>query len=38
MIDELTVYINGKFVPRSETKISVFDQGILFGEGVFEGI
>ena len=38
MNDELTVYINGEFVPRSEAKISVLDQGILFGDGVFEGI
>lgn len=38
MIDELTVYINGEFVSQSEAKISVFDQGVLFGDGVFEGI
>ncbi len=35
---DLLVYINGKFVPRSEAKISVFDHGFLYGDGVFEGI
>lgn len=32
------VYINGSFVPRSEAKVSVFDRGYLYGDGVFEGI
>ncbi len=32
------VYINGEFVPSEEAKISVFDKGFLFGDGVFEGI
>ncbi len=32
------VYINGEFVPESEAKISVFDHGFLYGDGVFEGI
>jgi branched-chain amino acid aminotransferase len=32
------VYVNGKFVPRSQAKISVFDRGFLYGDGVFEGI
>ncbi len=35
---ELTVYIDGKFYPQSEAKISVFDHGLLYGDGVFEGI
>ncbi|NHW23491.1 MAG: branched-chain-amino-acid transaminase [Archaeoglobales archaeon] len=35
---ELLVYIDGKFVPESEAKISVFDHGFLYGDGVFEGI
>ncbi|MHC5057971.1 MAG: branched-chain-amino-acid transaminase [Planctomycetota bacterium] len=34
----LLVYVNGDFVPRSEAKISVFDRGYLYGDGVFEGI
>lgn len=38
MPKELLVYIDGKFVPESEAKISVFDHGFLYGDGVFEGI
>ena len=32
------VYIDGRFLPRSEAKISVYDHGLLYGDGVFEGI
>jgi len=32
------VYINGDFVPTEEAKISVFDRGLLYGDGIFEGI
>ena len=32
------VYINGELVPENEAKISVFDHGLLYGDGVFEGI
>ncbi len=38
MGSETLVYLNGKFVPKSEAKISVFDHGLLYGDGVFEGI
>ncbi len=38
MPKELLVYINGEFVPESEAKISIFDHGFLYGDGVFEGI
>ncbi|NLC62475.1 MAG: branched-chain-amino-acid transaminase [Thermoanaerobacterales bacterium] len=34
----IQVYINGKFYPKEEAKISVFDHGYLYGDGVFEGI
>jgi len=34
----LRVYIDGEFVPKEEAKISVFDHGLLYGDGVFEGI
>ncbi|MDR4504309.1 MAG: branched-chain-amino-acid transaminase [Candidatus Scalindua sp.] len=34
----LKVYINGKFYPKEDAKISVFDHGFLYGDGVFEGI
>lgn len=38
MPQEYRVYIDGKYVPKSEAKISVFDHGLLYGDGVFEGI
>lgn len=34
----MLVYLNGKLVPKDEAKISVFDHGFLYGDGVFEGI
>ncbi|HWI50781.1 MAG TPA: branched-chain-amino-acid transaminase [Symbiobacteriaceae bacterium] len=34
----MQVYIDGKFYPKEEAKISVFDHGFLYGDGVFEGI
>ncbi len=34
----LKVYINGEFVEKKDAKISVFDHGLLYGDGVFEGI
>ncbi|MDR0318612.1 MAG: branched-chain-amino-acid transaminase [Nitrososphaerota archaeon] len=38
MTNELHIYIDGKFYPKSEAKISVYDHGFLYGDGVFEGI
>src|SRR3990172_86692 len=35
---DLSVYVDGTFVPESEAKISIFDHGLLYGDGVFEGI
>src|SRR5438309_7739573 len=35
---ELSVYVDGKFYPQSEAKVSVFDHGLLYGDSVFEGI
>lgn len=32
------VYINGQFYDKEDAKISVFDHGLLYGVGVFEGI
>ena len=32
------VYINGKFYPKPDAKISVYDHGLLYGDGVFEGL
>jgi len=34
----LKVYINGGYFEKEEAKISVFDHGLLYGDGVFEGI
>lgn len=34
----MKVYIDGKLYPKEEAKISVFDHGLLYGDGVFEGI
>lgn len=34
----MRVYINGELVDKKEAKISVFDHGLLYGDGVFEGI
>jgi branched-chain amino acid aminotransferase len=32
------IYLNGEFVPGEEARISVFDHGFLYGDGVFEGL
>ena len=34
----IQIYIDGKFYPKEDAKISVFDHGLLYGDGVFEGI
>lgn len=34
----MKIYLNGKFVDRSKAVLSVFDHGLLYGDGVFEGI
>jgi branched-chain amino acid aminotransferase len=34
----MVVYLDGKYVDSSEAKVSVFDHGLLYGDGVFEGI
>jgi branched-chain amino acid aminotransferase len=34
----MKVYISGQFYDKSEAKISVYDHGLLYGDGVFEGI
>lgn len=31
-----TVYINGEYLPESEAKVSIFDRGFIFGDGVYE--
>jgi branched-chain amino acid aminotransferase len=34
----MKIYLDGKYVDPAEAKISVFDHGLLYGDGVFEGI
>jgi branched-chain amino acid aminotransferase len=34
----MIIYIDGAFVPKEQARISVFDHGFLYGDGVFEGI
>ena len=34
----MKIYMNGKLVPKEEACVSVFDHGVLYGDGVFEGI
>jgi branched-chain amino acid aminotransferase len=34
----MKVYINGTFVDAQDAKVSVFDHGLLYGDGIFEGI
>ena len=31
-----TVYVNGEYLPETEAKVSVFDRGFLFADGVYE--
>ncbi|TCZ75127.1 branched-chain-amino-acid transaminase [Paenibacillus albiflavus] len=35
---EQVIYLDGKFVTKAEAKISVYDHGFLYGDGIFEGI
>jgi branched-chain amino acid aminotransferase len=32
------IYLNGEIVPEDQAKVSVFDHGYLYGDGIFEGI
>jgi branched-chain amino acid aminotransferase len=34
----MKIYINGKYYDEGSAKISVFDHGLLYGDGIFEGI
>ncbi|MFC4713797.1 branched-chain-amino-acid transaminase [Planococcus dechangensis] len=35
---EQVIYMNGEFVKKEDAKVSVYDHGFLYGDGVFEGI
>ncbi|MGI8820389.1 MAG: branched-chain-amino-acid transaminase [Chthoniobacterales bacterium] len=32
------MYLDGEYLPEAEAKVSVFDHGLLYGDGIFEGI
>lgn len=34
----MIIYLDGKFVPKEEAVVSIFDHGLLYGDGIFEGI
>ena len=34
----MKIYLNGKLVDKADAKVSVFDHGFLYGDGVFEGV
>lgn len=34
----MKIYLDGKLVDAAEAKVSVFDHGLLYGDGIFEGI
>lgn len=34
----VNVHLNGQIVPASDAKISAFDRGFIFGDGVYEGL
>src|SRR5208283_5206432 len=34
----LYAYVNGKYVPKEEASISIYDHGFLYGDGVYEAI
>ena len=34
----MKIYLNGKLVEKDQAKVSVFDHGLLYGDGIFEGI
>jgi branched-chain amino acid aminotransferase len=34
----MIIYLNGEFVPKEKAVVSVFDHGLLYGDGLFEGI
>ncbi len=37
-MSSLSIWMNGEFVPEDEASVSIFDHGLLYGDGVFEGI
>ena len=38
VVKEPVVYVDGEWLPKSRASVSVYDHGLLYGDGVFEGI
>lgn len=38
MFEQAVCWLNGEIIPAAEAKVSVFDHGFLYGDGVFEGL
>ena len=36
--ENLYAYVDGKYVPKEEASISIYDHGFLYGDGVYEAI
>jgi branched-chain amino acid aminotransferase len=36
--DEITIYVDGRLVPKAEAVVSVYDSGFMLGDGVWEGL
>jgi branched-chain amino acid aminotransferase len=36
--DRPIIYVNGRYLPKNQAAVSVYDHGLLYGDGVFEGI
>ena len=34
----MKIYLDGKFVEEAESKVSEFDHGLLYADGIYEGI
>ena len=36
--EEILIYVDGRIVPKSDAKVSVYDSGFMLGDGVWEGL
>ncbi len=36
--DRPIIYVNGRYLPKNQAAVSVYDHGLLYGDGIFEGI
>ena len=35
--EDISIYLNGKILPKNEAVVSVYDSGFMLGDGVWEG-